>query len=444
MSAALELHEGLPPASAFFPDSTFLPATMGEWLRDAYHFRRGTDGKLYHYANGVFLPTGEQHAKEVSRNLLANRFKAAYVNETLYWLHCEAAEIGFEESPDWLNVANGMLCLKTGELHEHDPKYLSRIQIPVRWNPDARAVGIDDFLAEMLPADAIPIVYELIGASLLAEYRWREIVVLLGPGSNGKGVLLRILRALLGRANASSVTLQSFSESRFHAAELAGKLANIGGDLDARSIERTDIIKELTGGDRILAERKYSDPFEFTSFATQWFAANELPISRDQSEGWFSRVLPIPMKRTVEPSERDPDLTRKLTTDLELESLLVLSVTALRELMERGAFAIPPSVEEERKRYRAQLDSVIGFLEDECRPDPTAFTLQSDLYRAYETYCDESNRGKLGKQAFFKRLKEPEAARRGLRHRRRSFGQGFMGVALGADPSGEHDSDAST
>jgi hypothetical protein len=44
------------------------------------------------------------------------------------------------------------------------------------------------------------------------------------------------------------------------------------------SPQRTDLFKTLTGGDRISGEKKYHDAFDFLSFATLMFSANEAPM----------------------------------------------------------------------------------------------------------------------------------------------------------------------
>jgi putative DNA primase/helicase len=59
-----------------------------------------------------------------------------------------------------LNVRNGMLDLDTLELHTHDPKYLSKVQLPVEWAPDATCPTyewwVDKLLAPGQRDDRLP------------------------------------------------------------------------------------------------------------------------------------------------------------------------------------------------------------------------------------------------------------------------------------------------
>jgi phage/plasmid-associated DNA primase len=53
--------------------------------------------------------------------------------------------------------------------------------------------------------------------------------MLLGPDRNGKGTLLRLITALLGKRSISNVNLQELVADKFAKADLYGKMANIGG-----------------------------------------------------------------------------------------------------------------------------------------------------------------------------------------------------------------------
>jgi phage/plasmid-associated DNA primase len=112
------------------------------------------------------------------------------------------------------------------------------VQLPVDWNPKATCPRIDRFLWEVIPPDALDLVLEVIGYATYPANPYRVAVLLLGPGRNGKSILLRVLAALLGPENVSAMPLQVLAENRFASAELLGKLANIGGDLDAREVRR--------------------------------------------------------------------------------------------------------------------------------------------------------------------------------------------------------------
>src|SRR5262249_6716293 len=159
----------------------------------------------------------------------------------------------------------------------------------VAWKPEAEAPQVEKFIGETFPDDAVELAYEIAGYALLSTNPLQRAVLLLGPGDNGKGVYLGLIRALVGDENVSGLSLHEISENRFARAELFGKLVNVHGDLDARSVSRTDVFKVLTGDGRLDAEIKHGAHFHFVPRALPIFSANESPISSDQSHGYFRR-----------------------------------------------------------------------------------------------------------------------------------------------------------
>jgi putative DNA primase/helicase len=370
----------------------------------------GVDGRLYRYDNGVYRSDGDVVARVEARRLLGNLWKKQHAGEVEAWLRAAPPTIGERPRDDVINVANGLLNWWSGTLSAHSPDCPSTVQIPVAFRPGAQCPRILRFLSEVLPADALDSIFEVMGLSLYAGNPMRAAVLLLGPGRNGKSVLLNLIKALVGPENVSAVSLQTLAENRFAAAELFSKLANIYGDLDARAVRQTDVFKTVTGCDPIQAERKYGQFFTFTSFALPIFSANEPPMCADQTEAWFDRWLVVPMERRIPEDRVDPHLIEKLTTPGELEGLLARAVEGLRRLMERRRFAPPPSIREAREKYRTDLDTVAGFLGESCVFEAEGWVLRSQLHAAYRDWCKESGRPPVSARQFNGRLRERYAA----------------------------------
>lgn len=363
------------PSSAFFTDrGRFVAPRLAELIQAAGHVRTGMDGRLWRYDGGVYRPDGDQYVRAMVRTALGEACMRKHFDEVLAWLRSFEATIDNEPRLDVLNVRNGLLDWRTGRLRPHDPDVVTTLQLPVAWNPEATCPQVDKFLAEVLQADAIDFVLELLGYALYPGNPFRKAVLLLGPGGNGKSVLLALLKALVGARNAAHVPLQVLSENRFAGAELYGKLANLCGDLDARAVKKSDLFKQLTGGDPIHAERKNAHPFTFHSYALPVFSANEAPISSDQTRAWFDRWLIIRMDTRFEGTDRmDVDLQRKVTAPHELEGALVQAVAGLRRLMARGQVDKPASVIEAGAAYKEKLDTAGGFVTESCVLHPDAW-----------------------------------------------------------------------
>lgn len=417
------------PGTGFFSDrGALVVPQLAEVIQDAGHIRTGVDGRLYRYHHGVYRPDGEIWARARVRELLGDRCQRKHFDEVLTWLRSFEATVTATPTGSVLNVANGLLDWRSDVLRPHDPEVVSTVQTGVAWDASATCPAIERFLSEVLPADAIELIYEVAAYVLYPGNPLRRAILLLGPGRNGKSVLLGLLRALVGEANVSAVPLQALAENRFAAAELFGRLANISGDLDARAIRNTDLFKMATGNDAILAERKYGAAFSFVPFATFVFAANEAPVSSDQTDAWFDRWLVVPLERRIPDEAVDPHLLRRLTTAAELSGLLAKAVPALRRLMARGRFDLPASVEAAGERYRDKLDTVRGFVAESCTVHPDAWVPRPALYRQYRTWAADSGRLPVSAEKFNEHLRQgylvAEVTRRGTR--------GWAGIGLGA------------
>ncbi len=385
----------------------FVPALLGREVRAVGQLRVGPDGRLWRYKAGVYRPDGSAFVAEFCRDRLRTRFRRRHLDEVLTWCRAEFPSLPERPDPEILNVANGLLEWRTDTLHPHDPAVPSVVQVPIIWSPGARCPGVERFLSEVLPADAAALAFEIAGYSLLADQPLRRAVMALGGGRNGKSTYLGVLRALLGSANVASIPLQTLAESRFAAAELFGKLANVCGDLDARALRRSDTFKILTGGtDAVTAERKYGQPFSFVPFATLVFSANEPPASSDQTDAYFDRWIVLPFERRLKEDEVDPHLLAKLTTPDELQGLLVWAVDSLCGLMGRGRFDLPESVREAGRLYRERIDTVTAFVEECCILGPIVQVTRGALYKAYRQWCVGNGRLPVSNQSFGPKLRQ--------------------------------------
>ncbi|MGI8643202.1 MAG: DNA primase family protein, partial [Thermomicrobiales bacterium] len=365
-------------------------ARLGSAVQRLCETRIGDDQRLYAYHQGVYRPDAHLEVARHLRALMGNAYRQRHVNEVLGWLAADEPTLAVDPDPSWLNLANGLLNWQTAELFEHTPAIPSTIQLAVAWRPEARCLRIQRFLQEVLPPDSVDFVLEIIGYALYAGNPLHKAVLLYGAGRNGKGTLLRVITALCGAANVSNVSLHQLQENRFAVAELLGKLVNSSGDLDSRAVRGSDVFKQLTGGDALYAERKHAQPFSFTPIALPIFSANQHPPSVDLSEGWFARWLVVPMERSFAGVE-DPGLTAKLTSPDELSGLLNLAVVGLQRLMARGRFEPPPSSLAATKAYRGEIDTVSGFIMEQCLLDQQAQIKRSTLFEAYDRWCSREH-----------------------------------------------------
>jgi phage/plasmid-associated DNA primase len=118
---------------------------------------------------------------------------------------------------------------------------------------------------------------EYIAYCLIRDNKLQKDLMCVRDEDNGKSAMFRVIGKFLDRENISSKTLHSLVNDRFSTADLYGKLANIFADLSAKRLPDIESFKVLCSGNRISAERKFQDSFEFEPTAKLIFSANTPP-----------------------------------------------------------------------------------------------------------------------------------------------------------------------
>lgn len=294
----------------------------------------------------------------------------------------------FDDYNGHCNILTGMLDLETFELKDHDPSYLSRIQLPVNYVPGVRCPKWEKFLAEVLEEDSqlIDLFQEFIGYLLIPSTKYQKALILCGSGANGKSTAIQVIEALLGRHNVSNVALSDLS-NEFHRVRLHGKLVNIATELDPQTLERSDWFKAIVTGDSISASHKHKPAFDFNPVCRLIFGCNQLPRVKDSSHAFYRRLTIIPFNRRFEGDEADLDLADKLLT--ELDGIFMWALRGLHRLREQGRFTESEQAENELAEYRRFNNPLLAFIQDRCHLDAEVVVGKDTLFDAYKSYMEE-------------------------------------------------------
>lgn len=218
--------------------------------------------------------------------------------------------------------------------------------------------------------------------------------MLIGPGANGKSVLLAVLEALLGPENTAGVQPSNFDRS-FQRAHLHMKLANIVTELKQGEVIADAELKAITSGEPATVEHKFKDPFVMRPFATCWFGTNHMPHTRDFSAALFRRATILEFNRTFAKEEQDPRLKDALMT--ELPGILNLALRAYARALDEG-FTEAPSSEKAKAEWRLEADQVAQFVGDKCKRETNARVAASDVFFAYKQWAEENGAGRTMSQ----------------------------------------------
>jgi putative DNA primase/helicase len=167
------------------------------------------------------------------------------------------------------------------------------------------------------------------------------------------------------------------------------------------------MFKSITGCDRITAEIKYRDSFEFTPFARLLFSANRLPASNDASQAFFDRWLIVPFSKRFRHMRGETPrhiLHARLCGHRELSGALNNALDGLERVRRRCWFTESKESRIKVKRYQAANDALAAWLDQHTVASQDAEVPQSELHAAYTSSCRQSSRRPASKQLFGRRL----------------------------------------
>jgi P4 family phage/plasmid primase-like protien len=291
------------------------------------------------------------------------------------------------------NMANGLYDIRTNTLREHDWRYLSRKQIPVRFDPKARSKKFGKYLYEVVYPAQIRTVVEAMAYTFLRDNPFEIYNILVGFGSNGKSVLMHVLTKLHGEDNVSNTPLANLLNNRFAKKELEGKNVNIDMEMSRATIDDMSVLKELTGSQPIRIEPKYLQAYTTRLWAKHFFSTNEMPEMKDYTDAHYRREVIVSFPNQFEEGKNaNPNLKHELTTDEELSGIFNALMIPLRRIImeQKPPYIDAKTIQERRLKHHLITDPVKAFLE--IATEPTDYESEPDitkeeLYKAYQKFC---------------------------------------------------------
>lgn len=320
-----------------------------------------------------------------------------------------AAPADFDASPWLLNVDNGTIDLRTGELHPHRREDMITKVAPVAFDPDAAAPQWESFLDRIMAsnADLISYLQRFVGYALAGVTSEHVLAFLYGSGANGKSVFCNALTKVLGEY-ATKAPQGLLYERRNGDAHPTGIASLFGARFvlcpEVKAGQQFDeaLVKDLVGEDAIMARRMHEDFWSFTPTHTLFVCGNHKPVVKGSDSGIWRRIRLVPFEVTIPEAERD----RHLLAKLEAESAGVLA-WAVRGCLEwqRAGLAAPDAVAQATNAYRAESNPLADFFASHCEFDPEAKTPRHSLRAVYESWCREVGAEPLGFKRFGESLR---------------------------------------
>jgi len=302
----------------------------------------------------------------------------------------------FDKDPWLLNVANGTLNLRSGELNDHNPLNLLWGKSPTAWNPDAMAPRFHRFMEEIMPDPATRrTVQEILGASLPGVTLAEILPVFIGTGRNGKSVLLNTVGAVLGQDFFGVVDKQLLTGSRFEAhpenvMSLRGKRLVFASETEAGEKFAASNIKMLTGGDHLRGRFMRENTQTFKPTHSMVLVTNNEPRVDDTGAAIWARLKRIPFTVSFLGRE-DPMLTEKLGR--EHEGILRWLVEGLHRVLANGSkIDFSDEVTASTDGWKQSENSLLGFVQSgTVMLDPAGKITSVDFNERYSGWCGDND-----------------------------------------------------
>lgn len=390
-----------PDAPWFGEKGKFLHNVMGDVLMQEMDIV-SLHQMLYAYKDGRYQP-----AENTILRSIVEKFpeaKRMHQNEVLNYLNIQRHIEDPARDEYVINVLNGRLDLKTGELLPHIPEALDFQQVNAKYDSTAFCAPLDHMLMRVFCGDwqLYKLFEELLGYCLIKNCRMQKIFIFFGEGNNGKSTLLRVITAFIGAGNYATLSLQDL-EKTFRPAELENKLVNLGDDIPATTIKDSSMLKSISSGEGVTVERKNKDPFTLCNYATLIYTTNKMPRVNDKSYGFYRRLVLIPLdaKFSASDPDYDPDIAEKVVSDQARSYLLNMAVRGLRRMLKHG-FTASDKVQAAIETYREKSSTTLTWIaENDIKPENLLEKSTKQLYFEFKSWCEEEGVENIPKQRSF-------------------------------------------
>lgn len=347
--------------------------------------------------------------KKIPIDLKKTAYKSNVMTECECFFTDEKFEDVLDSRPHLIGFENGVYDLRMHEFRDGLPDdYIThstgRHYIPYNAKSE-EAHDIERFMSQIFTNPAVcKYVKDTFACILDGSVRQEKFYIFNGSGSNGKSIWLNFIQKAIGDYYGIlpiALLTQKRAASNSAQAELErtkGRRLTVmqePGDGEKLNI---GLMKELTGGDRILTRGLFKDPIEFKPQFKMVMTCNDLPeVSSDDGGTWRRiRVIEFTSKFTDRPDPRkpnefkaDPELMDKLErwADTFISMLIDhhkhIDVSTIYE---------PPEVTKSTELYRYTNDCIGQFVHERMVLDTTSTerVLLTKIYAEFKIWANQT------------------------------------------------------
>jgi putative DNA primase/helicase len=399
------------------------------------------DGQVSRYARATVMAIYEEITTnpESAEGLLKHAKQSQQASRLDAMERLARTEEGIPIAPEYLDAdqwllgtPQGVIDLRTGIVRDPKPEDLITKSTTACLDAGAQCVRWRQFLLEIMDGKVhmVQFLQRAIGYTLTGSTKEQCLFFLYGSGANGKSTLLNILGHVLGdyaiRSPAETLVTRRERGVPNDVARMHGSRLVITSEIEEGTYLAESLVKQLTGGDRLVARYLFAEFFEFVPAFKIWLAANHKPRIRGDDFAIWRRIRLIPFLAEFSPEKQDPELLGALLK--EDAGILAWAVQGCLDWQTSG-LQPPEEVMAATAAYRSEMDTFKQWLDERCEVDANPGSAlevkSSELYQDYTTWAKSNGLHPASVVRFASRLGD-----RGLNKLRKKGGIFYRGIRL--------------
>lgn len=277
---------------------------------------------------------------------------------------------------------------------------------------------IQNFFKQILPdGDLLKYCLRFVATRLSGDVLDQRFSFWTGSGGNGKSILMDLIRYTLGEY-CTNIPVTLLTQKRKASNAASPELARTRGvrlcymqEPDSNERINSGAMKELSGGDMIMARELYTTPFEFKPQFEIVLMCNEKPTIDDKSNGSWRRVQVYPFVSKFVDDETQWDVNtgktnhiyprnKELCNNIKEWSIIFMTML-MNEWVEMGGVmddnCIPDKIRFETDKFKNQNDIIGQWIKQDLKEcgggqsgDGTTDTTDwTELYQAFNNWANE-------------------------------------------------------
>lgn len=273
-----------------------------------------------------------------------------------------------------LPVENGIIDVRTGELHDYNDDDIIVNKLPITYDPTVtECPEFDNWIEDVTSStndkvtrdqDAIDMIYECISNGFSMNNRLNKMYILYGATRNGKSTLSKFIHYFFGAKNVKNADLSALNggDADKHKATLQHKRFWLGDDIDGARLDKTADLKKIITGEEITGRPIYGSPVIVKPYCGLMFGCNGIPYigNGNDVDAIMERVMFMHFKRYYG-DRPDVNIDDVLQTEKCKTYVLNMAIKAWQRVRSEGYTEYSTSVQL-KDQYRNELNPYQRFV----------------------------------------------------------------------------------